>query len=78
MDKIYWELERVKTYRVLIGEDDWAKTGFEQKLKRLDALHATVVDECEALVNEMKEHYEALQKEREARYESHIQVRNGE
>ena len=78
MDAIYWQLERVKTYRALIGKDSWAKTEFEQRLKKFDALYATVVDECEALVNEMIEHYEALQKERVEIYESQVRVLNGE
>lgn len=69
MDAIYWQLERVKTYRALIGEDAWEKTGWEQQLKELDALHVAIVERCEALVNEMIEHYKALKKEREIRYE---------
>ena len=77
MNKIYWLLERVKTYQVLIGKGDWEKTEFEQKLEKLDALYDAVVEEGEAIVNEMIEHYEALRKEREEWNESQVRVRNG-
>ena len=78
MDQIYWLMERTKTYRALIGEDDWVKTEFEQRLKAIDALHTAVVVEGEALISEMIEHYEALRKEREEGYESQVRVLNGE
>ena len=78
MDKIYWLLERVKTYQALMGENDWEKTEFEQKLEKFDALYNAIIEEGEALVNEMIEHYEALRKEREEWNESQVRVRNGE
>lgn len=60
MDTIHWLMERIKTYRLLLGELEWEKGGYERELEEIDAIYAAVVARGDALVRELIEHYELL------------------
>ena len=60
MDTFFWLGERIKTYQLLIGKQEWKDRGFADRWKYLDSLYADAVKGAEKFVKEVMVHYEAV------------------